>query len=160
MFNNILVAYDGSSSSRAAVDRALELAKASNAEVTLLTVAPSVAPLVGLSGVSIEELDAELRQWAGRTAREGASTASNGLNVHTVTRSGHIGEEIVAQIEAGGYDLVVLGSRGRGRLTSELFGSANGYVHFHSRIPLLSISADESNSGVEGETTLAGAAAH
>ena len=122
MFNNILVAYDGSSSSRAAVDRALELAKASNAEVTLLTVAPSVAPLVGLSGVSIEELDAELRQWAGRTAREGAATASNGLTVHTVTRSGHIGEEIVAQIEAGGYDLVVLGSRGRGRLTSELCG--------------------------------------
>jgi len=55
MFNNILVAYDGSSSSRAAVDRALELAKASNAEVTLLTVAPSVAPLVGLSGVNVEE---------------------------------------------------------------------------------------------------------
>src|SRR4051794_4976568 len=135
MFNNILVAYDGSSSSRAAVDRALELAKANNAEVTLLTVAPSVAPLVGLSGVSIEELDAELRQWAGRTAREGASAASNGLNVHTVTRSGHIGEEIVAQIEAGGEDPVVLGPRRRGRLACRPFGSAKGYLDLHSRNP-------------------------
>jgi nucleotide-binding universal stress UspA family protein len=159
MFNNILVAYDGSPSSRAAVQQALELAKADNAHVTVLSVAPSVAPLAGLSGVSVGELDSELQQWAGRTAREAASTAPSELNVHTVTRSGHIGEEIVAEIESGGYDLVVLGSRGHGRLTSELFGSANGYVHFHSRIPLLSISGEESNSDAVAETTLAGSAA-
>ena len=35
MFNNILVAYDGSPSSRAAAQQALELAKASNANVTI-----------------------------------------------------------------------------------------------------------------------------
>ena len=160
MFNNILVAYDGSSSSRAAAQQAVELAKVNNSQVTVLTVAPSVAPLAGLSGVNIEELAAELKQWAERTAHEGASTASNELNVHTVTRSGHIGEEIVDEIEAGGYDLVVLGSRGRGRLTSELFGSANGYVHFHSRVPLLTIGGDESNSDVIGDTALTGSAAH
>ena len=82
------------------------------------------------------------------------------MNVHTVTRSGHIGQEIVSEVEAGGYDLLVLGSRGRGRLTSELFGSANAYVHFHSRIPLLSISDGESNSDAAGETELTGAVAH
>jgi nucleotide-binding universal stress UspA family protein len=160
MFNNILVAYDGSSSSRAAVQQAFELAKGNNAQVTVLTVAPSVAPLAGLGGVSIQELGDELRQWAERTVREGTSTAPTELNVHPVTRSGHIGEEIVAEIEAGGYDLVVLGSRGRGKLTSELFGSANAYVHFHSRIPLLSISGDESNSDALGDTALTGSAAH
>lgn len=159
MFNNILVAYDGSSSSRAAAEQAFELAHANNAQVTVLTVAPSVAPLAGLAGVSLDELGAELKQWAERNAREGSSTAPTELNVRTVTRSGHIGEEIVAEIEAGGYDLVVLGSRGRGKLTSELFGSANGYVHFHSRVPLLSISGDESSSDVVGETALAGTAA-
>jgi nucleotide-binding universal stress UspA family protein len=160
MFNNILVAYDGSTSSRAATEQALELAKVNNSQVTVLTVAPSVAPLAGLSGVNIDELAAELKQWAERTAHEGASNAPSGLNVQTVTRSGHIGEEIVDEIEAGGYDLVVLGSRGRGRLTSELFGSANGYVHFHSRIPLLTISGDESNSDVIGDAALTGSVAH
>ena len=70
MFNNILVAYDGSPSSRAAAQQGLELAKASNANVTVLSVAPSVAPLAGLGGVSIDELGAELRQWAEETARE------------------------------------------------------------------------------------------
>jgi nucleotide-binding universal stress UspA family protein len=81
-------------------------------------------------------------------------------NVHTITRSGHVGEEIVAEIEAGGYDLVVLGSRGRGRLVTDLFGSANGYVHFHSRVPLLTISGDESNGDVVGEEALGRSAAH
>jgi nucleotide-binding universal stress UspA family protein len=160
MFNNILVAYDGSSSSQAAAQQALELAKGNNAQVTILSVAPSVAPFAALGGVNIEELGAELQKWAERTARKGASTAPSQLNVHTITRSGHTGEEIVAEIEAGGYDLVVLGSRGRGRLTSELFGSANAYVHFHSRIPLLSISGDESNSDVVREAALTGSAAH
>jgi nucleotide-binding universal stress UspA family protein len=156
MFNNILVAYDGSSSSRAAVQQAFELAQTNNARLTVLAVAPSVAPLAGLGGVSLEELGNELQHWADRTVHEAASMAPDDVIVHTVTRSGHIGEEIVAEIEAGTYDLVVLGSRGRGKLTSELFGSANAYVHFHSRVPLLSISGDESNSDAVAEAALAG----
>ena len=160
MFNNILVAYDGSSSRQAAAQQALELAKDNNAQVTILSVAPSVAPFAALGGVNIDELGAELQQWAERTANEGASTAPSELNVHKVTRSGHIGEEIVAEIEAGGYDLVVLGSRGRGTLVTDHFGSATAYVHFHSRIPLLPISGDESNSDVVGEEALGSSAAH
>jgi nucleotide-binding universal stress UspA family protein len=160
MFNKILVAYDGSPSSRAAIQQAYALAKVNNAEVTVLSVAPSVAALAGLSGVSIEELGAELKEWADQTAREGASTAPGDANVHTITRSGHVGEEIVSEIGAGGYDLVVLGSRGRGRLVTDLFGSANGYVHFHSKVPLLTISGDETDSEVVGETALRSSAAH
>ena len=156
MFNKILVAYDGSPSSRAAIQQAYALAKANNAQVTILSVAPSVAALAGLSGVSIEELGTELNEWAEQTAREGASTAPSDANVHTITRSGHVGEEIVA----GGYDLAVLGSRGRGRLVTDLFGSANGYVHFHSKVPLLTISGDESNSDVVVEEALRRSAAH
>ena len=69
MFNKILVAYDGSSSSRAAAQQAFELAEANNSQVTVLSVAPSVAPLAGLGGVSLDELGNELSQWADRTAR-------------------------------------------------------------------------------------------
>jgi nucleotide-binding universal stress UspA family protein len=160
MFNNILVAYDGSSSSHAAVQQAFELAETNKAHVTVLTVAPSVAPLASLGGVSVDELGDELKRWAERTGQEGAALAPNGSDVRTVTRSGHIGGEIVAEIESGDYDLVVLGSRGRGKLTSELFGSANAFVHYHSRVPLLSISGDESNSDALGDAALTGSAAH
>ena len=158
MFKNILVATDGSSSSRAAVRQAFELAQAQDGRVTILSVAPSVAPLAGLSGASIDQLADELKRWSERTAQEGAADAPKGLEVQTRTRSGHIGEEIVSEIESGGYDLVVLGSRGRGRLASELFGSANGYVHFHSTVPLLSISDGESAGDATRAAELAGTA--
>jgi nucleotide-binding universal stress UspA family protein len=156
MFTNILVAYDGSDSSRAAVRQAFELAESNDGHVTVLTVAPSVAPLVALGGVSVDQLRDDLEHWSHRTAAEAVAAAPEGLAVRAVERSGHIGEEIVAEIEAGGYDLVMLGSRGRGRLSSELLGSANGYVHFHSTIPLLSISAPDPARNERAATALAG----
>jgi nucleotide-binding universal stress UspA family protein len=154
MFKNILVAYDGSPSSRAAVREAFELAQSANADVTVLTVAPSVAPLAALGGVSVDQLHDELEKWSQRTAEEAAATAPEGVAVRAVERSGHIGAEIVAEIESGGYDLVVLGSRGHGRLSSELLGSANGYVHFHSLVPLLSISAPDPSLDEAARTAL------
>ena len=62
--------------------------------------------------------------------------------VHHVERSGRIGEEIVKEIEERNYDLVVLGSRGRGRVEANVLGTVNGYVHYHSKIALLSVQAD------------------
>ena len=51
-------------------------------------------------------------------------------------------QRIVEQIEAGGHDLLAMGSRGRGRLTSNLFGSVGSYVHLHSRVAMLVINPD------------------
>ena len=73
--------------------------------------------------------------------REAEAAAPDGLRVASVQRNGHVGEEIVAEIESGGYDLVVLGSRGHGRVGSGLLGSVNGHVHFNSKVALLSIGA-------------------
>lgn len=59
--------------------------------------------------------------------------------MHTVHRTDSVGKEIVAEIKSGGYDLVVLGSRDHGRISSEILGSVNAHVHLHSKVPLLSI---------------------
>lgn len=143
MFENILVAYDGSATSRAALAQAYELAQTEHAEITVVTVAPNVAPLAALAPVSIEGLRAELNDWAGARLREAEATAPSGLSVHTVQRNGNVGEEVVAEIESGGYDLVVLGSRGHGRIASEILGSVNSHVHFHAKVPTLTIDATE-----------------
>jgi nucleotide-binding universal stress UspA family protein len=143
MFENILVAYDGSPTSRAALAQAYELAQTEHAEVTVLTVEPTVAPLAALAPVSVEGLRAELHDWAGARLREAETGAPDGLTVHTVQRKGHVGEEVVAEIESGGYDLVVLGSRGHGRIASEILGSVNSHVHFHAKVPTLTIDAPE-----------------
>jgi hypothetical protein len=57
----------------------------------------------------------------------------------------------VAEIESGDYDLVVLGSRGHGRLATEILGSVNNHVHYHSNVPTLTIDAAES-AGSENAT--------
>ena len=146
MFENILVAYDGSPTSRAALAQAYQLAQTEQAEITVLTVAPTVAPLAALAPVSVEGLRAELDDWASAKLREAETAAPDGLTVHTVQRCGHVGEEVVAEIESGGYDLVVLGSRGHGRIASEILGSVNSHVHFHAKVPTLTIDAPESGA--------------
>ncbi len=80
------------------------------------------------------------------------------MAVRAVERRGHVGDEIVAEIESGDYDLVVLGSRGHGRLTTEILGSVNNHVHYHSNVPTLTIDAVEAGalSRFEGARVAAG----
>ena len=65
------------------------------------------------------------------------------MSIHHVERAGRVGEEIVKELEARGYDLIVLGSRGRGRVESNVLGTVNGYVHYHSTVALLSIQVED-----------------
>jgi nucleotide-binding universal stress UspA family protein len=142
MFLNILAAVDGSSSSRRALEQAIDLARALNSNLTLITVAPPLSHYVTLAGVSSETMRDELDKWAGRTLTEAAAAVPDDVTAHTVQRNGHPGPEIATELERGHYDLVVLGSRGRGRAQEGLLGSVNGYLHFHSRVPLLSVPDD------------------
>jgi nucleotide-binding universal stress UspA family protein len=155
MFSNILVAYDGSPTSRSALKQAYELAQAEDADVTVVTVAPTVAPLAAMAPVSVEGLRAELDRWARTQLEEARATVPEGLTVRTVEREGHVGDEIVAEIESGDYDLVVLGSRGHGRLTTEILGSVNNHVHYHSNVPTLTIDTAEAGSNRKTEDATA-----
>jgi nucleotide-binding universal stress UspA family protein len=142
MFLNILVATDGSSSSRRALDEAVDITRVMNSKLTLITVAPPLSHYVTLAGVSSETMQTELDRWAERVLTEASAAVPDDVVAHRVQRSGHAGPEILAEVERGGYDLLVLGSRGRGRAQEGLLGSVNGYVHFHSRVPLLSVPDD------------------
>jgi len=139
VFLNILVATEGSPHSRRALAEAVDLARATNAKLTLLTVAPPLSQYVTLAGVDPARMRLELDRWAEERLREAAAAVPDDVIAHTVQRSGHAGPEIIDELENGTYDLVVLGSRARGRAQEGLFGSVNGYVHFHSRVPLLSV---------------------
>ena len=139
MFLNILVGIDGSQPSQRALHYAIELARAGNATLTLMTVAPPLSMYVTLAGVSAQTMSAELDRWAKKVLAEATQTVPDDVIVHTVQESGHAGPEILEELRRGRYDLVVLGSRGRGRAQEGLLGSVNAYIHFHSRVPLLSV---------------------
>jgi nucleotide-binding universal stress UspA family protein len=143
MFLNILVAVDGSASSRRALDHAIDLARAMNSKLTLITVAPPVSHYIPLSGTSSETMRRDLDRWARDVLDEAVAAVPEDVIAHKVQPTGPAGPKILEEIERGRYDLVVLGSRGRGRAQEGLLGSVNGYLHFHSRVPLLSVPADE-----------------
>ena len=116
MFLNILVGIDGSPSSQRALEYAIELARTENARLTLMTVAPPAASFIMLAGVMPEAMREELDKWAQRQLADAVRTVPDELNAHTVQGSGHPGPEIVKELKRGDYDLIVLGSRGRGLL--------------------------------------------
>jgi nucleotide-binding universal stress UspA family protein len=115
VFTNILVGLDGSPSSQRALEHAIDLARAGGAKLTLMTVAPPVATYVTLGGVSIETMSAELDKWATNVLDEAARTVPPDVTADRVQGSGQAGPEIVNELKRGGYDLIVLGTRGRGR---------------------------------------------
>jgi nucleotide-binding universal stress UspA family protein len=139
MFLNILVATDGSPPAQQALEHAVDLARAGNAKLTLITVAPPLSSYVTLAGVSSKTMQDELDKWAREILEGAVRSVPEDVMAHTVQRSGHAGPEILRELERGGYDLIVLGTRGRGRAQEGLLGSVNGYVHFHARVPLLSV---------------------
>jgi nucleotide-binding universal stress UspA family protein len=53
------------------------------------------------------------------------------------TATGHAGIELVKRAGAGGHDLIVMGSRGRGAVRSAVLGSVSHYVLNHTHVPVL-----------------------
>jgi len=139
MFLNILVGIDDSPSSQRALEQAIDLARVTNAKLTLMTVAPPASSYVALARISPETMAAELDEWAANVLDKAARSVPQDVIAHTVRGSGHAGPEILKELRRGGYDLVVLGSRGRGRAQEGVLGSVNGYLHFHAKVPLLSV---------------------
>ena len=143
MFLNILVAVDGSDCSLRALEQAADLARTQNSLLTLITVAPPVPTYIMFAGMRPDAVQEELDKWASRILARAVAALPDDLPVHAVAHRGHAGRDIVKELERGSYDLLVLGSRGRGRAREGLFGSINGYVHFHSPVPILSVSAPQ-----------------
>jgi nucleotide-binding universal stress UspA family protein len=141
MFLNILVAVDGSDASLRALEQAADLARTQNSLLMLMTVAPPVPAYIMFAGRLPDAFREELDKWATRILAHGVATLPDDLPVHVKVHRGHAGRDIVKELERGSYDLLVLGSRWRGRAREGLFGSVNGYVHFHSPVPILSVSA-------------------
>jgi nucleotide-binding universal stress UspA family protein len=137
MYRNILVALDSSEIAARALAEAAELALALNAKLTIVSVSPDMPSFAYRAPIDIKALEAQAEAEVETLQREAVESLPEGLPVTTVMPRGNPGPEIVAQIERGQHDLVVMGSRGRGRVTSNLFGSVAAYVHFHSRVAML-----------------------
>lgn len=136
MIRNILVAVDGSDSSKRAVRLARELAMGSNANITLLHVIEPLGSLP-LEAWGVSRIDVYEKQLAG--AHELLHTLGSELpadRVSQVVESGSPAETICAQADEQNADLVVLGSRGMGAVGRWLLGSVSDRVVHLSKRPV------------------------
>lgn len=135
----ILVAVDGSPAAWRAARYATTLAKSLGATVTAVHVIPWDLPEPG--GRHRTAL-AGLKEERARDAERLLSTAARKLRRRGVTVQTRIlwkqpGRTIAAFSDAERFDLVVLGSRGRGRLTEVVFGSVASEVLHLCHRPIL-----------------------
>jgi nucleotide-binding universal stress UspA family protein len=129
---HILVGVDGSEPSLKAVDFAADLASKYNAELIVLTVVPDFSP----------EVDPAVEEYARSEHIPGPATtlvltladsvldnarkmaqAKGATRISTERSFGNPAQEIIAAAKDRQADLIVVGSRGHGRLSGLLLGS-------------------------------------
>ena len=136
LFARILVAVDGAEPSNRALDKALELARLTGAEVAALAVEgplPAYAATVG----EVDEVKREKDAFFDRLASDVRSRADRaGVTIDVVIRAGHASELIPRMARESGADLIVLGHRGH-FLRDHLLGSTADRVAEHAECPVM-----------------------
>jgi nucleotide-binding universal stress UspA family protein len=128
----ILVAYDGSAEAKRAVEWGSRLGEA---KVTVL----GVAPTLGGSEVIADSVDPtfELDTFKGELREAAQQLQAAGVAAQAVEKAGNPAATIIETAESGGYDLVVVGVRGRHAIARFLFGSTADRVARHATTPVL-----------------------
>jgi len=142
MFKNVLCPVDGSPESLEASRVALDLARKYGGRLRLVHVVPLYLIDLLSNRVSLSEVDLLPREVEERLANEGRgfldkifAELGSAEEVTCQLLEGAPGEVICTAAEDS--DVVVMGSRGRGRLSGLLLGSVSQYVLSHCGRPVL-----------------------
>ena len=127
------MAYDGSDEAKAALESAVNLARAFGAELELIGVAASdwyTGPALD-GGVASTSCARRSRQ----QVRESLETAAAPLGATTALRAGDPADELAEH--SAQLDLLVTGSRGYGPLRSVITGGVSGRVIRSAQCPVI-----------------------
>lgn len=136
-FRNILVAVDGSDHAFDAARVAARLATALSARLTLMTA--YAAPSEALGEPNYSRALGEVLGESQKVLEDARRVALNagGPEPQVEWLAGEPAATIVETAQAGGYDLVVMGTLGRGRLGAALLGSVSAAVAARAGRPVL-----------------------
>lgn len=133
----ILVPLDGSKNSRRGLEMAISLARQFGATITgVYSInAPPHSEFRGVGSVQ-ESLNDEIKKFMDEAK---VLAAQNGIVFKEKMMRGDVGYNIVklAQNKKEKFNLIVIGSRGRGSVKEMFFGSVSNYVIHAAKIPVL-----------------------
>lgn len=148
----ILVPVDFSEGSRAALREALALADAFDAQIDLLHIwepSPYVSltqPIWsgGIECVFSDYLQRQLEKRLSELVDEEAPAHRD--RIHVKAQAGYVTHDIIAALETGGYDLVIMATHGRTGLSRVVLGSVAERVLRMSPCPALTVRVSGSDS--------------
>jgi nucleotide-binding universal stress UspA family protein len=123
---NILLAYDGQVPARRALELTAELAQKFDAKVAVVSVVP-----VHPGRVPVDPWD-DAPVHASQLAEARHLLLEHGIEAVMIEQAGDPAHTIERIAEDGGYDMVVVGSRGLGVLSRVLQGSVSEHVATHA----------------------------
>ncbi len=127
----LLVAYDGGEPAKHALEQAAELASALGASVSVVSVVPAHPGKAPVDPADDREVHlAEL-------AEAKAFLATRGLEWHLLEPAGDPARTIEELAVEGGYDAVIVGSRGLGTLERFFQGSVSEHVATHAKTTVI-----------------------
>jgi nucleotide-binding universal stress UspA family protein len=137
MFNHILLGVDGSEHALRAAKTAADLARNMKSEILRIVVAyDSVPPYLGEPNMQTA-ISARMKEAEKVLQRAVEIVGEIPGEVHTETLEGPPAEAILDVANTRNCDLIVIGSRGLGRLTGLLLGSQSQKVVQHAPCPVL-----------------------
>ena len=150
MFLDILVAIDGSEHAAQALRTAAQLASEEHARLTVITAVPPTPALAQItaSGAALADL-ADIMGDAGKQMRTQVDALPDDISVTTVVASGHAAPEILKRLREGRHDLLVMGTRGLGRVGSALLGSVSQAVLHEAEVPVLVVRGPRADASSE-----------
>lgn len=136
MFKSILVPYDGSPHSQRALETAITLAGHTESTMRLLYAYDRIPPYLGEP--NFQDVVNRIVV-AARGMVEGAAdhARASGVPITADVLEGPAAEAILRAAEAEKFDLIIMGSRGLGRLQGLLLGSVSDRVLRHANVPVL-----------------------
>lgn len=137
----ILVATDGSACGQRAEDEGVSLAVATGARLVFLHVQPEVDPSRSQPGTLSEEID-ESHAMLDRAL---AKAIAAGVDAESEIVEGSAGREIVDAARLRGADIIVVGSRGLGKLSSMFLGSVSRDVLSEADRPVLIVKEEKAS---------------
>jgi nucleotide-binding universal stress UspA family protein len=130
----ILLATDGSAEAELAATTAADLAKSTGSELHVVHVGELRPTFLAQTEVEPAQLEREAQQLLDEAVRRVEGAGSPVEEAHL--RLGRADEEIVDLADDMGAGLIVMGSRGHGRIRRALMGSVSESVVRHAHCPV------------------------
>jgi nucleotide-binding universal stress UspA family protein len=136
-YRNVLVAYDGSPQSELALDHAIALAQNYRARLGLVAVVPPLPLLAWQAPGGPQTLHEAEQHQLETLLRNAADRVPDDIPVTHRLLDGDPAREILRAAQEGDHDVIVMGSRGRGRMTAALLGSVSNRVMHDADVPVI-----------------------